>query len=60
MEINSLTPGRGSNNFEIIIFELLFQTDILRNSTEIVLWRMPEPMLTQFFVATWRHYATMY
>ena len=37
---NSLTPGRGGNNFEIIIFELIFLIDILRDSYEIVLWRM--------------------
>ena len=38
---NSLTPGRGGNNFEIITFELIFWIDILKNSYEIVLWRMP-------------------
>ena len=40
--INSLTPGRGGNNFEIIIFELICWIYILRNSSEIVLWRMPK------------------
>ena len=39
---NSLTPGRGGNNFEIITFKLIFQIDTLRNSYEIVLLRMPK------------------
>ena len=37
VSINSLTPGRDGNNFEIIIFELIYQIDI-----EIILWRMPK------------------
>ena len=37
--INSLTPGRDGNNFEIIIFELIYRIDILGNSYEIFLCR---------------------
>ena len=40
--INSLTRGRDGYNFEIIIFELIYRIDILKNSYEIVLWRMPK------------------
>ena len=40
---NSLFPGgRSGNNFEIIILELIYWIDILINSYEIVLWRMPK------------------
>ena len=37
-----MNPARGGNYFEIMIFELINWIDILRNSHEIVLWRMPK------------------
>ena len=58
--LNSLTPGTGGNNFEIIIFELIYWIDILRNSYEIVLWRMPKHQihdkstLVQVFAWCWQ------
>ena len=59
---NSLTPGRGSNNFEIKIFELIFLIDILINSYEIDLWRMPQHQIqdksTLVQVMAWCRQAT--
>ena len=39
--VNSLTSGRGGNNFEILTIELILRIDILTTSYEIVLRRMP-------------------
>ena len=58
-----LTPQwRGGNNFEIITLKLVYQIDILRNSYEIVLWRMPKHQIrdksTLVQVMAWCHQAT--
>ena len=45
--------GRDGNNFEIIIFELIYRIDILRNSYEIVLWRRPKHQIHDKSTLTW-------
>ena len=61
-EINSLSHGRGGYNFEIMISELILRIDILRNSFDIVLWRMPKHQIhgksTLFQVMAWCYQAT--
>ena len=60
--VNSLIPGRGGNNFEIINLELIFWIDILGDSYKIVLWRMPMHQIhdnsTLVQVMVWCHQAT--
>ena len=53
--VNSLIPDRYQNNFNMVIFKLIFQLDILgkikgKNT-------LPGSVLTKNSDAIWRHYA---
>ena len=60
--INSLTLGRWVNDFKIVIIKLILPTNILRISSEIALWRMPQNPLpgksTLVQVMAWCRQAT--